>query len=229
MLSVVCWRWGQKFGPQHVNTLRSMLQRHLHIPHKLYCVTAEPEGIDGDVHIVEPPVEFSDTVRCRRRMVQYAEWFSYHVGYRMLALDLDVVLTDDVTPLFDRPEPVVLWKVGYAQVYSGSVQLFDTGFLDGLYQWYQRDPEGLPLRAAPRGTGSDQAMLNYYLACREFYPPEWTEADGIYTFFGKGYEKKAHLGVGPLSAVLPDGCRMVVLGSDDLAYLSLPIFQEHYR
>lgn len=228
MLSIVCWKWGIKFEASHVNVLRSMLDRHLHIPHRLCCVTAESEGIDGDVTIVEPPPVI-DGFRCRRRLAQYSEDMRATVGERMLALDLDVVLTDDVTPLFNRPEPLVLWKVGYAKVYSGSVQLMHTGWLDFLWKLYRKDPEWVLSYASPKGNGSDQAMLNWFLNWMEYYPPEWTERDGIYTFFGKGYEKLAHHGVGPQSQRLPDGCRMVVLGSDDLAYLSLPLLVEHYR
>lgn len=234
MLSVCVWKWNRHdgtalFGPEHVNTLRSMLDRHLHMDHRLHCFTNEPEGLDGDI-VVHPIVEFLDTPRCRRRMYQYGEHMQDLVGPRMLALDLDVVLTDDVTPLFDTSDPLVLWDVVYAGVVSGSVQLMDTGFLDGLYWAYKHAPDEFPRQASPRGVGSDQAMLNHYIfEWEELAYRVWTEGDGIHTFFGDGYEHLAHHGVSPTSERLPDGCRMVVLGSKDLQYLSLPIFQEHWR
>lgn len=230
MLSVVCWKWGTKFEASHVNVLRSMLDRHLHLDHRLHCFTNEPEGIDGDV-VIHPITEFLDTPRCRRRMYQYGAHMHDLVGPRMLALDLDVVLTGDVTPLFDcSDKQLVLWWVTYADVFSGSVQLLDTGLLHGLYELYKAHPEALPKDAAPRGVGSDQAMLNFYL--NECEPLEYfalDERDGIFTFFGKGYEHLAYLGVSPSSERLPEGCRMVVLGSDDLEYLSMPILAEHYQ
>lgn len=164
-------------------------------------------------------------------MVQYADWWRNHVGQRFLSLDLDVVLTGDVTPLFATDAPAKLWKVGYANVYSGSVQLLDTGIFHRLYEMYRNEPEEFPRQASPRGVGSDQAMLNYYLTktLGGYEVAHWTEADGIHTFFGAGYEKLAHHGVSPKSESLPDGCRMVVLGSSDLQYLELPILAEHYR
>jgi hypothetical protein len=75
--------------------------------------------------------------------------------------------------------------------------------------------EGPPL--AP----SDQAMLNHWLRSQ---PPiaEWTERDGFVTFYGAGYERHVHLGVGPSRPALPAGARIVVLGSDDLAVLDQP-------
>lgn len=229
MLPVTCWLWGSRFGPEHVNVLRSMLARHLHIDHELHCFTNEPAGLDGDI-VVHAITEFLDTPRCRRRMAQYGGHMRHIIGPRFLALDLDVILTDDVTPLFDNDTDVLkLWKIGYAGVYAGAVQLITPGVLDPLYRIYRLNPEELPRLASPTGVGSDQAMLNHYLAELPWEPSSWTDADGIVAFFGDGYEKHAHLGVGPSSERLPEGCRMVVMGSEDLKYLDMPLLSEHYR
>lgn len=229
MLSVVTWLWGTKFSAAHVNILRSMLDRHLHMEHELHCFTNEPDGLDGDI-IVHPITEFLDTPRCRRRMFQYSEQMLDLVGPRMLSLDLDVVLTDDVTPLFDIPDvPLALWNVGYANVYSGSVQLMRTGELHSLYEDFKAGA------VTPKERNwSDQAALNWYLSWNwhrrnNFNDHLWGDGDGILTFFGKGYERYAHLGVSPSSERLPDGCRMVVMGSEDLKYLEMPLLREHYR
>lgn len=233
-LSITTWRWRRAdgtelFTAEHVNILRAMLERHLHLPFKLHCVTDNPTGIDSDVHII--PLEwYTDTPRCRRRMVQYAEWWRHFVGPRFLNLDLDVVITDDVTEMFSSTEPLKFWRVGYAGVYSGAVQLMDTGVLHALYEVFAMAPESFPSVASPRGVGSDQAMLNHFLRVAGITPAAWGEPDGIFTFFGNGYEKYAHLGVSPASERLPDGCRMVIMGSDDLRYLKeLPCLNQHYH
>ena len=49
MISVICWKWGKLFSPVYVNRLRSMLARHLHIPHRLYCITDDRRGLDPEV------------------------------------------------------------------------------------------------------------------------------------------------------------------------------------
>lgn len=206
-----------------------MLARNLHIPHELVCCTDDPAGIDPDIRC-EPITEFTDAPRCQRRMAQYGAEFASRLGSRILSIDLDCVITGNLTGLVDRPEPVVLWRVGFAQVYSGSFQLFDAGALDGLYRAYAADPAGFARRAAPHGTPSDQPMLNYFLRGKSI--PHWTEADGICTFFGRGYERKEHLGVGPNRRELPSGTRLVVLGSADKSYMDEASFdwiRQHWR
>ena len=163
-LSISCWKWKRSdgtelFTAEHVNTLRSMLERHLHMPFRLHCVTDNPTGIDGDVKII--PLEwYTDTPRCRRRMIQYSDGWRAWVGPRFLNLDLDVVITDDVTPLFNVEDMWKFWKVGYAGVYSGSVQLLRTGLMHDLWERYDSNQESFPVSVGYFGTRtSDQWML----------------------------------------------------------------------
>lgn len=229
MISVVTWKWGDRFHAKHVNVLRAMLARHLHLPHQLVCITDDPVGIDSRIVVLHMPSAFADSVRCRRRMQMYRKEFA--PTPRILAIDLDVVIVADITPIVDRPEAIVGWKVGHAGVYSGSFVLFDAGALDGAWRAFAADPDGYPAVAAPKGVGSDQAMLNHYLSSQ---PPigEWTEADGFVTYYGRGYAKLEHLGVGPHRPDLPAGARIVVLGSADLDALEDPRYPwaiEHWR
>lgn len=217
MLAVVCWKWGGTFGPEYVNRMRSMLERHLRLPHELICVTNESDGIDERVRIVAPPAPLPGDLRCRRRMWQWsADRIDDFGAHRMLAIDLDVVLVDDITPLVARHEPIVAWRVGYAGVFSGSFLLANVGALDGAWRLYRDDPEGFPRRCG-EARASDQAMLNAWLRGRKV--AAWTEADGLVTWFGKGYERLERHGMGPGRPDLPAGARVVVLGSADKAVM----------
>ena len=47
MIDVVCTRWDDKYHPEYVHKLKSMVGRHLSVPHHFICVTPEPlHGID---------------------------------------------------------------------------------------------------------------------------------------------------------------------------------------
>lgn len=214
MLSVVVWKWGKLFSPLYVHRLRNMLARHLHIPHRLHCVTESADGLDADVVHVPLPQDLSNTPRCRRRMWQYSAARTAQFGTRMLCIDLDVVICDDITPIVDRPEPVVCWRVGYANVFSGSFVLCNVGALDGAFRAYAGNPNGYPKETGER-FASDQAMLNHYIKTRRVNVAEWTERDGFVTWFGEGYETRERFGMGPTRDTLPPGARIVVLGSSD--------------
>jgi hypothetical protein len=230
MLTIVTWKWGRLFEPVYVRRLQAMLARHVHLAHELVCVCDDPTGLDG-IRTVPMPTTYARTPRCRRRMQQFSRAFAADLGAtRLLAIDLDVVIVDDLTPVLERPEPIVGWLVGHAGVYSGSFLLFDAGALHGAWEAFARDPEGYPRRIQPRGVPSDQAMLNAWLQTQ---PPigEWTEADGFVTYYGEGYERLEHLGVGPGHPALPPGARIVVLGSADKPVMdaeAYPWIREHW-
>lgn len=231
MLAVTAWRWGTMFGPEYVNRLRAALERHLRIPHEVVLFSDDDAGIDERVRIVKPPPLLpGGEVRCRRRMWQWAAERVDDLGAsRMLAIDLDLVIVRDLTPLLDRPEPIVAWRVGYAGVYSGSFLLADVGALDGAWRMYRDDPEGFPRRCGEKNA-SDQAMLNAYLRGRKV--ATWTEADGFVTWFGDGYAKLERHGMGPGRPDLPKSARVVVLGSADKAVMDEGRYawvREHWR
>lgn len=218
MISVVCWRWGKLFEPHYVSRLRNMLARHLHRDHELICVTDDPRSIPPGIRTVRI-TELQNTPRCRRRMKQYDREFAGSLGTRILSIDLDVVIVDDITPLVDRREPIVLWKVGYAGVYSGSFVLYDYTACHSLWERYAADPEGFPRQCGP-GVQSDQAMLNRWILERNIKPGEWTEDDGFVSWFGgERYRSLQHHGMGPDRPEVPKGARIVVLGSADKAVL----------
>ena len=215
------WRWGLIFSAVHINVLREALRRHVHVDHELVVCTDDPSDICDDVRVLPMPMRFSQTPRCRRRMQGFSREFSEAVAGidgRVCYIDLDVVIVDDITALVTRPEPIVGWRVGHAGVYSGSFLLADAGALDGAWQKFAADPEGYPASLQRKGIASDQAMLNDWLKTQ---PPigELTEKDGLVTYYGRGYERLEHLGVGPNRRKLPMGARMVVLGSADLDVL----------
>lgn len=219
MLSVLTWLWGAKFSPLYVNRLRSMLERHLRLPHELVLVSDRPHGdLHPAIRVLPMPREHADTPRCRRRMWSFAKERAHDVGPRILCCDLDVVITDDITPIVDRPEPIVGWRVGYANVYSGSFFLFDAGEMDGAWRSFAAAPEAFPAATGER-YASDQAMMNHWLNSTRKPVAEWTERDGFVSWFGDGYEELEHHGMGPRRHKLPPGTRIVVLGSADKAVL----------
>jgi hypothetical protein len=94
---VVCLKWGTKYGPEYVNTLKNMVQRHLTIPHEFVCFTEDPSGLDKDITVVP----------LRPRSEIHGWWYKVMLfdpqiplNGTMLFMDLDVVICKNIDKLF---------------------------------------------------------------------------------------------------------------------------------
>lgn len=193
--SVVCWRWTphagyrSTYGPETVNTLRGMVARNFARPHRFICVTDDAEGIDPRVEVVPAWNDFADLLSphgaknpaCYRRLRMFHPEIENVFGRRFVSLDLDMVLTGDVTGLWDRPEDIVLYGDTNPQPgshYNGSMVLMTAG--SRPFIWSEFDPIDSP-RLATRAKcwGSDQGWLSYRLGPNE---GKFKRADGVYSF-----------------------------------------------
>jgi hypothetical protein len=191
MLTVVCWKWQQpggraKFSSEHVNVLRNMVERNYRNEHQVVCFTDDDRGIDRRVRCF--PVSNShgnlqnplgpEYPSCYRRLVAFSPGFEQYVGERFISLDLDCVIVDDVTTLWDRPEDIVFWQSPIrAPDYNGSMWMVRTGSREELYTEF--DPKTVPeLTHKANKIGSDQGWFSY--RC----PGEavWTQDDGVWSW-----------------------------------------------
>lgn len=194
MLSVVTWKWKppahgyrSTFGPETVNVLRRMVARHYPHPHQFFCVTDDAEGIDPQVKIVPLWSDHAQLVSpagrmnpsCYRRLKAYSREAKDIFGERLVSLDLDCVVTGDLSPLWNRPEDFVIWgDTNPTTPYNGSMWLLRTGTRTRV--WDEFDPIKSPLLAKQkRYWGSDQAWI---AACLGPHEARWGKADGVYSF-----------------------------------------------
>lgn len=221
MLTVVLWHWGQRYGRVHIERMQAMLARHLSLPHRITCITDRPSDVPlglstFDVKHTIPKRDFN----CIRRMWLYAgapakpgKPWPGDLGDRLLQLDLDVVLTDDITPLVDRLDPFVIWKSEstrkpnrpHGWAYNATVMLLTPGARRDVFDRYDADRPRIEREADRDGwdvrTNSDQAIATYLL--KDNPPAVWTAEDGIHSY-------RAFAGPdGMKDRGLPDGCRLV--------------------
>lgn len=189
MINVVTFLWGSKYRAEHVNALRRQLDLYYHEA-GLICVTNQPEGIDPRVKIVADTEDFADMrsphgasfPSCYRRLRIWrsdaAQWF----GERFVCIDLDVLAVGDLRPLWDRAEPIVLYRdplYGGTGQYCGSMVLLTAGAAPEV--WDDFTPTLGPMNARTAGfRGSDQAWISYRL--RGATLPSWSTADGVYSY-----------------------------------------------
>lgn len=200
MLDVVCWKWRPKkgyrssFGPATVNVLRRMVARNLTLPHRFSCITDDAKGIDPDIRIIPlwdthaavPNPSSPLNPSCYRRLRMFSQEAASLIGERIVSMDLDMVVTGDLTPLFDRDDDFVIWggqtvQPGVARPYcwfNGSLMMLRAGTRRKVWETF--DPHRSPRQAHQSGShGSDQGWIAYCLGPGE---KTWGAADGVYSY-----------------------------------------------
>lgn len=164
-----------------------MVRRNLALPHRFICVTDDDKGIDSEVEIVplwDDHAELrnpsgANGPNCYRRLRVFSKEAGKLFGPRFVSLDLDCVVTGDLTPLWDRADDFICWGGTHpSTTYNGSMMLMTAGSRSQV--WEQFDPAISPAAARAAGCyGSDQGWISYCLGPSE---PRWTKADGVYSF-----------------------------------------------
>lgn len=235
-LSVVTWRWKPAVGyrstfpVESVNTLKRMVARHYRGDHVFRCVTDDPRGLDSDIDVVPLWKELADVASphgpkkpsCYRRLKAFDASIGPVLGERFVSLDLDVVLTGDVTPLWRRPESFVIYgDTNPRTPYNGSMFLLTAGARRQV--WEQFDARTSPQRSKAAGfCGSDQGWISLCLGAGE---SKWNQGDGVYSF-------RNH--IQPRGGTLPPSARLVVFHGranpwDVEMQQRYPFIREHYR
>lgn len=204
------WRpvanYRSRFAPATVNTLWSMIRRNYRGSCRLTCITDEPAGIDPDVRIVPlwpdhshlPSPHGSAYPSCYRRLKLFSAEAAELIGERFVCMDLDVVITGDITPLFEGQEDFRIWgDTAKGTPYNGSLWMLRAGSRRQVWETF--DPIQSPKRSlALNYIGSDQGWIGAVLGPSE---PKWSTRDGVYSY--RNHIQPAHF-------QLPANARIVI-------------------
>lgn len=123
MLWVTTWKWLSKYPGHYVERLRSAVARNLEQEYKFAVFSPEAE----DEYLTKVPGCF-----CRLRYFD-REWQrkqGIQPGDRIVCIDLDVVITGQLDPLFDRDDTFVILSGANSTnpcPVNGSVQMLRAG------------------------------------------------------------------------------------------------------
>ena len=180
MIHIVTYRWGDTFTQEHVDILRSMCERHIHVPFKFTCF--------------EEDAPFNELPRCYKRLWLYSNEASvYFKGDRILLLDLDLVITDDITSIIEANDPFAYYNKNHVE-YQGAFQIITPGLKSYIWDEFISNPDR---NMKDFGSiGSDQGWLHHKM---DKGLKVYTEHDGFYCF-------DIHIKRKPK---LPENCKIV--------------------
>ena len=169
-------KWGTRFAPDYVNTLASMVRRHLPIEHRFVCFTDNPQGLDPRIEVRPlPEMNLPEHLPERgwRKLTVFSEKLADLQG-QTLFLDLDVVILDDLTQLFEIPgEFLIIHEWGFKDPVIGnsSVFRFEIGKHPEILSNFLENRE--IIRKQHR---NEQAYLSHAVNSKgilEYWPEEW--------------------------------------------------------
>lgn len=200
MIDVVTFKWKAssdyrtQFTAEHVNTLYRMVKQNYRHPFRFSVITDDAEGIHLDIRIIPLWDDFAKVPSpfggrhpaCYRRLKLFSPEAKDLIGERIVCLDLDVVVTGDLAPLWNRSEDVVFFAgqwgpVGRpikSQPYNGSMFLLKAGSRPQV--WKRFVPHRTPKETRRAGYGgSDQGWYGLILGHNE---ATWGKKDGVYSY-----------------------------------------------
>lgn len=130
--TVLCMKWGTKYGPEYVNRLYAMVTRHLRGPFQFVCLTDRSDGIHPAVRCLPIPDLALPPGSPERGWTKLTTFEADLHGLQgdALFLDLDVVIVDDITPFFEVPGEFLIihdWKRPWRVTGNSSVYRWRLG------------------------------------------------------------------------------------------------------
>lgn len=173
-LHVMCYKWGTAYPSEEVNILRAMVRRNLSVPHRFYCLTDDPEGLDDDIEVL--PIDHMHIPGNDRKLKTFSSDFLGVPGEYVVSLDIDIVITDSIDFLADRPEKDFLIADHYwsgQAIGHGAVYRLKVGSMAHVWERYIADPQGeaMKLRGEPPPIGEQRWLANT-VPEMEFFPRE---------------------------------------------------------
>jgi hypothetical protein len=205
-VNIVCMKWGPLYGAHYANRLHAMASRHMRRPFRFVCFTDDATGLNAGVEAMPIPALRIDAPYENtpwRKLALYQPALGDLQG-PALFMDLDVVVTGPLDPLFDHPGDYCIihnWTHPDRIVGNSSVFRFEVGSKTELVDTFLSQPTQHWVDLYR----NEQAFLSHVLGRERltYWPADWCVSF-----------KKHCLPRRPLQWVLPssvpDGARVVV-------------------
>jgi hypothetical protein len=183
--TVLCMKWGRRYGPEYVNRLFAMVARHLALPHRFVCLTDDADGIRGEVECRPlPAIELADAAEHSgwRKLSCFSAELDDLEG-RILFLDLDLIVVADIDCLFNHPGTFCIienWTQPARGIGNSSVFRFEAGAHRPVLERFCADAARI-IRNYP----NEQTYLTQSVGEATFWPAGWCRCRGCWNIGGE--------------------------------------------
>ena len=143
-LSIVCIKWGTKYGSDYVNKLYKGFKRNLNKKFNFFCITDNTDNLDSEIRTMELECEFKGWMKKSVLFNKKCKIIIYfkdtdHLSRRIMFIDLDMIVVGNLDYLFDYNGDFCLMKTDDIQCesskngYNSSIILWKNGFGKEIY------------------------------------------------------------------------------------------------
>ncbi len=172
--NIICIKWGTLFGPEYVNRLYSGVRRNIDADVRFLCMTEDSAGFHPDIEVLPLPVEpyaaeMDKALAVANRQGAMRKVSLFKLGLipdlegPVLGFDLDVVITGDLTPIWQMAPGKVAMRHDWTEKRKGrptghgSVFRFDPAVHGFLYDDLAADP----YKVVEDARGSEQRYTSH--------------------------------------------------------------------
>jgi len=173
--TIVCMKWGDRYGPEFANRLYSMARRHTSGDLRFICFTEKPDGLRGEIEAWPlPPINIPERVAWWpwRKLSLWQAPLADIASGDVLALDLDLLVTGPLDDFFTyRPgEYCVIenWTQKGKGMGNTSCFRIPVGRYPEIFDRFNSDPE-----AVLANWRIEQQYISELIPEQVFWPAEW--------------------------------------------------------
>ena len=187
--TIACIKWGRLFGPEYVNRLYSGVRRNIAADVRFLCMTEHAEGLHPDIELLDLPTEpFAEPMAAAlavanrqgamRKVSLFRPGLIPDLDGPVLGFDLDVVITGDLTPIWQLAPGTIAMRHDWTEARKGrptghgSVFRYDPAQHGFLYE----DIAANPYAEVETARGSEQRYTSHKAMERGLFtyiPNDW--------------------------------------------------------
>lgn len=175
MKTVICMKWGARYGAEYANRLYSAVRRNVTGDLRFVCFTDDARGIVPEVEALPlPEIDLPERVRWLpwRKVSLWRAPLGPLTNEEVLFLDLDVVITGALDPFFDYAPGKTCIIENWTQLGEGigntTCYRFRVGAHTEIYDAFTADPGAILSRFR-----ASQQFVSASLSDKVYWPAEW--------------------------------------------------------
>lgn len=169
-------KWGNKYGPDYVNKLQNMVSKNLKKKFRFICFTDNSKGLKSNIDVFPLPQINMPNNKPERgwRKLSILQKDLYDVTGTCLFLDLDIVIVDNIDPIFDlEGDFFIAFDKRKEKSYIGnsSVFRFEASAHDDIYQNFNNNHSKILCEFR-----NEQAYLSHMILKKgifQYWPEQW--------------------------------------------------------